>query len=196
MSYIPLEEHLPGITGLLEYSRETAEPIRELTQILMRGPSSLSEGERELIATVVSSGNGCVFCTTAHTAAANTYYNDPSICEMAKKDIESTPLGNRIKALLQIARLAGVGGKQVSEQAIDRAKENGATDLEIHDTVLIAALFCLYNRYVDGLATHLPLDGSYYQELAGRLNKYGYRRVPEAYEQLKQKKTQPNSNHH
>lgn len=193
MAYIPLEEHLPGITGLLEYSRETAEPIRELTQILMRGPSTLSEGERELIATVVSSGNECVFCATAHTAAANTYYDDPSICELAKKDIESAPLSEKIKALLHVARLVGMGGKQVSTEAIDRAKEHGATDLEIHDTVLIAALFCLYNRYVDGLATHLPPDASYYQELAGRLNKSGYVRIPEAYEQLKQKKTKPNS---
>ena len=50
MPYIPLEEHLPGITGLLEYSKETAAPIRELTQILLRGPSTLTEGERELIA--------------------------------------------------------------------------------------------------------------------------------------------------
>lgn len=193
MAHIPLEEHLPGITGLLEYSRETAEPIRELTQILMRGPSTLSEGERELIATVVSSGNGCEFCTTAHTAAANTYYNDPSICEMAKTDIDSAPLSEKIKALLHVARLTGMGGKQVSTEAIAHAKEHGATDLEIHDTVLIAALFCLYNRYVDGLGTHLPPDASYYQELAGRLNKSGYVRVPEAYEQLKQKKTKPNS---
>jgi uncharacterized peroxidase-related enzyme len=193
MAYIPLEEHLPGITGLLEYSKETAEPIRELTQILMRGPSTLSEGERELIATVVSAGNECVFCTTAHTAAANSYYTDPSVSELAKKDIESTPLSDKIKALLQIARLVGIGGKHVSEEAINRAKAHGATDLEIHDTVLIAALFCLYNRYVDGLATHLPSDASYYKELANRLNKNGYVRVPEAYEQLKQKKTKPTS---
>lgn len=89
MAYIPLEEHLPGITGLLEYSKETAGPIRELTQIPMRGPSTLSEGERELIATVVSSGNESVYCTPAQTAVANTFYTDPSICELAKKDSES-----------------------------------------------------------------------------------------------------------
>ena len=70
MSYIPLEAHLPGITGLLEYRKDTAQPIRELTQILLRGPSTLTEGERELIATVVSNRNQCKFCTAAHTAAA------------------------------------------------------------------------------------------------------------------------------
>lgn len=193
MAYIPLEDHLPGITGLLEYSRDTAEPIRELTQVLMRGPSTLSEGERELIATVVSAGNECFFCTTAHTAVADTYYPDPSVAELAKRDTESAPLGDKIKALLQIARLVGKGGKYVSEKAINHAREHGATDLEIHDTVLIAALFCLYNRYVDGLATQLPEDPAYYQQLADRLNKNGYIRVPEAYEQLKKHKNKPNS---
>ena len=71
MPYIPLEQHLPGITGLLEYRKDSAAPIRELTQTLLRGPSTLTEGERELIATVVSHRNQCTFCTTAHTAAAD-----------------------------------------------------------------------------------------------------------------------------
>ncbi len=47
MAHIPVEAHLPGITGLLEYRKDTAQPIRELTQILLRGPSTLTEGERE-----------------------------------------------------------------------------------------------------------------------------------------------------
>lgn len=51
MPHIPLEEHLPGITGLLEYRRDTAEPIRDLTQFLLRGSNSLTEAEREMIAT-------------------------------------------------------------------------------------------------------------------------------------------------
>ena len=77
MAYVQLEEHLPGITGLLEYRQDSAQPIRELTQLLMRGPSTLTEGERELIASVVSHGNQCTFCTTAHTAAADLLLGDP-----------------------------------------------------------------------------------------------------------------------
>ena len=71
MPYIPVEEHLPGITGLLEYRKDSAQPIRELTHLLLRGPSTLTQGERELIATIVSHNNECKFCTTAHTAAAD-----------------------------------------------------------------------------------------------------------------------------
>jgi AhpD family alkylhydroperoxidase len=84
MPYIPLKENLPGITGLLDYRKDTALPIRELTQILLRGESTLSEGERELIAAVVSHGNECAFCTAAHTAAADLLLGDNTIVHAGK----------------------------------------------------------------------------------------------------------------
>lgn len=161
MPYIPLPDHLPGITGLLEYRKDCGQPIRELTQILMRGSSTLSEGERELIASVVSSGNECKFCTAAHRAAADKLIGDSSTSKKVIDDIQSAPVTEKMKELLNIAILVRVSGKCVTEEAITKAKGAGATDLEIHDTVLIAALFCLYNRYVDGMATSLPPDTGY-----------------------------------
>jgi len=185
MPFIALEDHLPGITGLLEYSKETAQPIRELTQFLLRGPSSLTEAERELIATVVSYGNECTFCTTAHTAAANVLAGESNTAQMVKKDIETAPVSEKMKALLIIASLARQSGKSVTSDAIERARKAGATDVEIHDTVLIAALFCLYNRYVDGLGTALPTQAGYYDVLADRLVNHGYTRLPQGYDHLK-----------
>lgn len=187
MPYIPLEEHLPGITGLLEYRRDSAEPIRELTQFLLRGPSTLTEGERELIATVVSHANECEFCTTAHTAAADKLMGECNTTQAIKGDIESASLSEKMKALLIIAKQVQQSGKAVMTTSIDRAKRAGATDIEIHDTVLIAALFCLYNRYVDGLATRLPDSHEYYQTLAQRLVSNGYKRLPRGYDHLKKK---------
>jgi uncharacterized peroxidase-related enzyme len=187
MPYIPLEDHLPGITGLLEYRKDSGQPIRELTQILMRGPSSLTEGERELIAAVVSNGNQCKFCTTAHTAAADLLIGDQQTSQMAKHDIQSAPVTEKMKALLQIASLTRISGKSVTEESIEKAKSAGATDIEIHDTVLIAALFCLYNRYVDGMATSLPKEDSYFDVLAERLVNHGYMRLPQGYDHLKKK---------
>jgi uncharacterized peroxidase-related enzyme len=187
MPYIPLEDHLPGITGLLEYRKDSGQPIRELTQILMRGPSSLTEGERELIAAVVSNGNQCKFCTTAHTAAADLLIGDQQTSQMAKHDIQSAPVTEKMKALLQIASLTRISGKSVTEESIEKAKSAGATDIEIHDTVLIAALFCLYNRYVDGMATSLPKEDSYFNVLAERLVNHGYMRLPQGYDHLKKK---------
>lgn len=185
MSHIPLEEHLPGITGLLEFSQETAEPIRALTQILLRGPSTLTEGERELIASLVSSRNKCSFCTAAHTAAANLLIGENDTCRLVIEDYESAPVSNKMKALLHIAAKVQESGKQVTTKIVERAKMEGATDLEIHDTVLIAALFCLYNKYVDGLATATPSDPLFYQKLGNRIVHQGYVRLPGGYDHLK-----------
>jgi uncharacterized peroxidase-related enzyme len=185
MPYIPLEDHLPGITGLLEYRKDSGQPIRELTQILMRGPSTLSEGERELIASVVSNGNQCTFCSTAHTATADLLIGNHETSQKVKQDIATAPVSEKMKALLTIASLTRESGKRVTAEVIDKAKAAGATDVEIHDTVLIAALFCLYNRYVDGLATALPEENNYYNVLAERLVNHGYTRLPEGYDHLK-----------
>lgn len=185
MPHILLEEHLPGITGLLEYRKDTAAPIRALTQFLLRGPSTLTEGERELIATIVSHRNECKFCTTAHTAAADLLLGNKDTAEKVKQNILTAPVSTKMKALLTIAAQVQESGKSVTEKAVQMAKDAGATDIEIHDTVLIAALFCLYNRYVDGLATALPANAEYFDGLAQRLVSNGYNRLPQGYDHLK-----------
>jgi uncharacterized peroxidase-related enzyme len=188
MPYIPLEDHLPGITGLLEYRKDTAAPIRELTQILLRGPSTLTEGERELIATIVSHRNECTFCVTAHTAAADVLLGEENTSAKVKEDIRTAPVSDKMKALLTIAAQVQTGGKNVTTESVQIAKEAGATDIEIHDTVLIAALFCLYNRYVDGLSTVTPADPAFYKGLGERLKNHGYNRLPQGYDHLKNSK--------
>ena len=185
MPYIPLEEHLPGITGLLEYNKETAAPIRALTQTLLRGPSTFTEGERELIAVVVSRGNQCRFCTQAHIAAADALYGETGTAFAVSENSQTAPVSEKMKALLAIAALVQQGGKKVTADSIARARAEGATDLEIHDTVLIAALFSLYNRYVDGLSTVTPEDPGFYRGLGERLLNHGYNRLPQGYDHLK-----------
>lgn len=191
MPHIPLEEHLPGITGLLEYRKDSGQPIRELTQVLMRGPSGLTEGERELIATVVCHRNECRFCTSAHTAATNALLGEEETSELVKENIATAPVSDKMKALLTIASQVQVSGKAVTPEAIQEAKDKGATDIEIHDTVLIAALFSLYNRYVDGLATVAPADKQFYIGLGTRLKDHGYNRLPQGYDHLKKHEDQP-----
>ncbi|HEY0055360.1 MAG TPA: peroxidase-related enzyme [Pedobacter sp.] len=177
MPHIPLPEHLPGITGLLEYRLDTAYPIRDLTQILLRGDSTLTQAERELIATIVSHGNQCKFCTTAHTAAADILLGEAETAEKVKQDLENAPVSAKMKALLKIAKAVQKSGKQVTTELIEKAKQEGATDLEIHDTVLIAALFCLYNKYVDGMASVTPDNVEYYQNLGDKIVNKGYLRA-------------------
>ena len=190
LPYIPLEEHLPGITGLLEYDKTAAAPIRELTQILLRGESTLTQGERELIATIVSNGNQCKFCTAAHTAAADILLGEDETSRRVKENIMTAPVSNKMKTLLTIASIVRESGKAVTKEAIDKARAEGATDIEIHDTVLIAALFCLYNRYVDGLATVTPTNPEFYHGLGERLRNHGYNRLPQGYDHLKKDKSE------
>ena len=183
MPHIPLPAHLPGITGLLEYRLDTAMPIRELTQILLRedpsgGESSLTPGERELIAALVSSRNGTNFCEAAHTKAADLLLGETETARAVKADIETAPVSEKMRALLQVAALTQQSGSAVTPEAVTRARQAGATDREVHDTVLIAALFCLYNKYVDGLATVAPTDLAYYDILGDRLVNWGYHRPP------------------
>ncbi|WP_460941246.1 carboxymuconolactone decarboxylase family protein [Spirosoma humi] len=181
MPHIPLPNHLPGITGLLEYRLDTAMPIRELTQLLLRGESTLTQGERELIAALVSSRNRTNFCNAAHTKAADLLLGEDKTASAVKADIETAPVSEKMKALLQIAALTQQSGRAVSSEAIARAQAAGATDREIHDTVLITGLFCLYNKYVDGLATVTPTDPAYYDTLGDRIVNRGYNRPPGGY---------------
>jgi uncharacterized peroxidase-related enzyme len=174
MAYIELNNPLPGITGLLENRLDTAGPIRELTQILLRGENSLTEMERELIATIVSFKNQCRYCTNAHGATVIALGGNRNLLDKIYHDPENAPVSEKMKALLMIASKVQEIGKAVLPEHIKRAKNAGATDTEIHDTVLIAALFCLYNRYVDGMGTYSPEDPAYYQKLASRLVTIGY----------------------
>jgi hypothetical protein len=68
----------------------------------------------------------------------------------------------------------------VTAELVEAARKQGATDVEIHDTVLIAAAFCMYNRYVDGLATFAPDDPENYAERARALVEHGYLPIVEA----------------
>ena len=168
MAHIDLENDLPGIRGLMAYRPETAKPLNELVEILLRDDNNtLTRGERELIATYVSSLNDCFFCQNVHGSFAGHYLQcDIQQIDAIKKDFRSTDISEKMKALLSIAGSVQKGGKQVSVEQIENARNSGATDREIHDTVLIAAAFCMYNRYVDGLGTWAPQDRQFYIDRA------------------------------
>lgn len=176
MPHIKLEEGVPGILGPMRFSPHTAEPMNLLANALMQTDEGLSRGERELIATYVSSLNDCQFCQTIHGAIASAYLGDEdwSFVKAVKSDYTETLLSDKMKALLSIAGSVQRGGKNVTAEQIEKAKENGADDRDIHDTVLIAAAFCMFNRYVDGLATTAPTDPEIYRNRAKKVIATGY----------------------
>ena len=175
MPHINTNNDLPGIRGLLAFRPETAKPLNELAEALLRSENSLTRGERELIATYVSSLNDCFFCQNAHGGIAQHYLQcDMTFIDQVKIDFQSTSISDKLKALLSIAGSVQKGGKDVTPEQIEKARNLGATDREIHDTVLIAAAFCMFNRYVDGLGTWAPQDRNIYVERGPRRAEEGY----------------------
>jgi uncharacterized peroxidase-related enzyme len=175
MPHIMLPEGLPGIRGPMAFRPETARPLNELVDVLLRGPHTLSPGERELIATFVSAQNDCRYCQTIHGAvAAHHLQGNEDLVVNVKRDPLHAAISDRLKALLVIAGKTAESGKAVTAEDIARARQHGATDLEIHDTVLIAAVFCMCNRYVDGLATWAPDDPDFYRKRAAIVAQNGY----------------------
>jgi uncharacterized peroxidase-related enzyme len=176
MAHIDLGNELPGIRGPMAYRPETARPLNELAEQLLRDDdNTLSRGERELIGTYVSYLNACFFCQNVHGSLAQHYLEcDMPFIDAVKRDPMTTPIPDKLKALLVIAASVQQGGRHVTPAQIEAARALGATDREIHDTVLIAAAFCMYNRYVDGLATWAPQDRQFYVDRAPRRAAEGY----------------------
>jgi uncharacterized peroxidase-related enzyme len=179
MAHIDLgvdEVEFPGISGPMRFRPETAKPLNDLAEVLLRAPHSLSRGERELIAAYVSSLNECRFCCSSHSASAAVQLDEgEAVVSGVLADVDSAPVSAKVKALLRIAAAVQAGGRQVTSAMVDGARAEGATDVEIHDTVLIAAAFCMFNRYVDGLGTLAPDDPQRYVVAASRIVEVGYR---------------------
>ena len=175
MAYISVADGVPGIRSLVMFRPESGRHLYELAQVLLRGESPLSEADRELIAAYVSSKNECMFCMSSHAAAARYLYKDNrQVVDVVLNDYERSPISDQLKALLNIAGHVQKTGKAVSEEDVARARKHGATDRAIHDTVLIAATFCMFNRYVDGLASLTPTDPAAYEEMGKRMGEKGY----------------------
>ncbi|HEX5403418.1 MAG TPA: carboxymuconolactone decarboxylase family protein [Pseudonocardiaceae bacterium] len=178
MAHIDLgidEQQFPGIRGPMRFRPETSKPLNELADVLLRQPNSLSPGERELIAAYVSGLNECNFCCGSHSAYAAAQLDaGMPLVDQVRSDLDSAPISAKLRALLRIAGAVRQDGRKVTTELVTAARDEGATDIEIHDTVLIAAAFCMYNRYVDGLGTLAPTDPADYMKSAPRIIEFGY----------------------
>jgi uncharacterized peroxidase-related enzyme len=178
MPYIKLNNDFPGVVGLLFHKTAIGTHLHALAHAALRGPSPLTPGERELIAAHVSNLNDCDFCRDSHSATASELLQDEGAavaCLIGGK-IDDARLSPKMQALLDLAARVKESGKAVRITDIERARAAGATDDDIHDTVLVAALFCMFNRYVDGLGTETPASQGFYGEISKLVAKRGYRK--------------------
>ena len=182
MPHIRLPEGVPGIRSAFQFRPETARPLLELAETLLRSPGTLSSGEREMIAAAVSRHNSCHFCESSHRAAAAHHLDgDYALVDDVLSCVQTAPVSGMFRALLGIALKVARSGKDVLPEDIDAARTAGASDRDIHDVVLIAAAFSMFNRYVDGLATLTPAGHDAYDEMGRRMAQVGYAsRPPEA----------------
>lgn len=170
MAHINVPEGVPGIRSLVMFRPETGKHLYELAEVLLRGESPLSQADRELIAAYVSSRNECMFCMSSHAAAARCLYGEgDTTVDDVLKDMQQANISPKMKALLNIAGKVQILGKEVKTEDIEAARALGATDKELHDTVLIAASFSMFNRYVDGLGSLTPTDPEAYKEMGKRM---------------------------
>lgn len=175
MAHIDFNNDLPGIRSALAFRPEVASSLSRLTDILLRESSGLSCADRELIGMHVSALNDCEYCFRSHSEIACIYLNDDQkLISDIQQDYTTAPVPDKLKCLLSIAGKVQQSGKAVTQEDIARARQHGASDLDIHDTVLIASLFCLFNRYVDGLATTIPTDQRSYRMRAQQVAQNGY----------------------
>lgn len=179
MTFIKTSIEQPGIVELLFYKGPTGKALSKLAHTLLHGPSPLSSGERELIAAHVSNLNNCDFCHTSHGAAASEHLKDNGkAVQCVVNNLNDPHISDKMRALLNIAGKVQISGREVMPSDIEAAKEQGANDEEIHDTVLIASAFCMYNRYVDGLNTSVPENTDDYKDMGKRLATKGYKYPP------------------
>lgn len=175
MPHIETGNDLPGIVGLMAHRPDTAAPLNQLADALLRAPSSLRPGERELIAAYVSELNETRFCADSHSAfAAAQLDGGQDLVAAVLTDPDRAPVSGRLRALLRIAAEVRAAARPVPDEMIAAARAEGADDTDLHDTVLIAAAFCMYNRYVNCLATELPEDAAHYTDSARRIVHHGY----------------------
>lgn len=161
---------------------DTGKPLYELAQVLLRHTppgGTLQPAERELIAAFVSHENACEFCGSSHAAAARFLFGqDKSVVDAVLTDYSTAPISARLRALLPIADATRADARTVTDKLVQAARAAGATDADIHDVVLTAATFSMFNRYVDGLATITPDDPTAYEAMGERMGTLGYQLPP------------------
>jgi uncharacterized peroxidase-related enzyme len=175
MAHINVNEQFPGIRSLLAFRPEVATPLGNLANLLLGENNGITAAEREMIGAHVSYLRDCFYCQQSHASIACEHLGGQhSLVAQVTFEGPAAPVTPKFSALLAIAAGVQRSGKNVTAQQVQSAKDLGASDRDIHDTVLIAAMFCMFNRYVDGLAANTPDDLSGYQARAREVATHGY----------------------
>lgn len=172
MSFLASLPKSATLLHLFQAFLETSKPLIEFHEVLLRGPSPFSEGERELIAAYVSGLNRCGYCHAVHTATAELLGTSPGTVGLAVDDIETAPIPEKMKPVLRYARKLTRQPDSVSQADADAVFAAGWDETALYHTVAVTALFNFMNRLVEGMG--IELDPAYVKPASERLGRDGY----------------------
>ena len=155
-------EAIPEILHLFRFKRRSTDHLVRFTEEVMRGPSPLSRGLRELIGAYVSARSRCSFCSDAHAAAAAELLDRDLVREVLS-DLETSRLDAAHKALLRYAGKLAENPSSVAPTDIDELKRLGFSEEAIFDVLTVASLFRFYNTWNAGAGVEnmTPADYAY-----------------------------------
>jgi uncharacterized peroxidase-related enzyme len=147
---------MPDAARLVFYRSDFyGNPMKKFTQQAMRGPSSWSVGDRELMAAYISKLNQCTFCIGAHVAVATGAYADKTKVEMSLANLETAPIDEKLRATLHMLK------KLTTEHTIDpddfrTVLAIGVTREQIEDALAVCFAFNITNRLADTFGFFVP----------------------------------------
>ena len=172
---MPFLPSLPEDAVLVDVFRqlpEVAGPLLEMHQALMRCPSPLSQGERELIAAYVSGLNACRYCHGVHGAVAEAFGIDPARLQALLQDVETAPVDEQLKPILRYVKKLVTTPRRMSPADAAAVFDAGWPETALLHAVFVTGLFSMMNRIVLGLG--IEADEDYFFQAGSRLQEYGY----------------------
>lgn len=175
MAFLPSLSDNPVLMNVLKAFPHAAIPLLEQHEVLLRGPSPLSPGQRELIAAYVSGLNGCRYCLAIHTATAVEFGYEKDLVARLLEAIEGSGVEQKMVSILNYVCKLTKSPDSLTQQDADKVYAAGWDERALHDAVSVCALFNYMNRFVEGLG--VEADEAYLKMAARRLKTGGYREL-------------------
>jgi uncharacterized peroxidase-related enzyme len=172
VSYLKSLPHNAVLLDLFKAYPATSQPLIEYHQALLRGPSPLSFGQRELIAAYISALNACHYCHGVHQATATRFGIAPTVLAALMQEVNTAPVEDKLKPILHYVRKVTLSPAKMTAQDAEAVYAAGWDERALHDAVSVCALFNFMNRLVDGLGIEAEED--YFQLASERLARGGY----------------------
>jgi alkylhydroperoxidase family enzyme len=130
-------------------------PMGAITQDAMRGPSTWSIGDREMMAAFVAKSNHSDFCTKAHSAVATAAYRNGEKVSAVLSDPDTASIAEPLRATLLML------GKLTREHAVDADDVRavlaaGASHKQIEDALAVCYSFNVIGRLADAFGFFVP----------------------------------------